>query len=106
MIQVAEAVISAAWQRLDARLARWLIMYRERLISDRLEVTHEFMAIMVGAQRTGITQALHDLKGTGLITAKCGVVIVRDVNGLRRLAGRGYSVAEQEYTRLFLLASA
>lgn len=101
MVQIAEGLVSAAWQRLDARLARWLLMYRDRLRSDRLEVTHEFMAMMVGVQRTGITEALHDLEGAGLIAATRGLVIVRDAEGLRRLAGPGYGVPEQEYGRLF-----
>ena len=101
MIQVAEGLVSAAWQRLDARLARWLLMYRDRLHSDRLEVTHEFMAMMVGVQRTGVTEALHALEGAGLIAAKRGLVVVRDAAGLRQLAGRGYGVPEQEYARLF-----
>jgi len=72
MVQIAEGLVSAAWQRLDARLARWLLMYRDRQRSDRLEVTHEFMAMMVGVQRTGVTEALHDLEGAGLITAARG----------------------------------
>lgn len=101
MIQIAEALVSAVWQRLDARLARWLLMYRDRLRSDRLEVTHEFMAMMVGAQRTGVTAALHDLEGDGMITASRGLVIIRDPAALARLADGGYGVPEREHARLF-----
>lgn len=102
MVQIAEGLISLAWQRLDARLARWLLMYRDRLRSDRLEVTHEFMALMVGVQRTGVTEALHDLEGQGLISATRGTVIIRDPQSLRQLAGHGYGVTEREHDRLFL----
>jgi len=101
LVQIAEGLVSAAWQRLDARLARWLLMYRDRLQSDRLDVTHEFMAMMIGAQRTGVTEALHDLEGAGLITAQRGLVIIRDTKGLRQLADYGYGVSEAEYARLF-----
>jgi len=101
MVQVAEGLISGAWQRLDARLARWLLMYRDRLRSDRIEVTHEFMAMMVGVQRTGVTEALHELEGKGLISAMRGLVIIRDADRLRQMAGRGYGVSEQEYHRIF-----
>jgi CRP-like cAMP-binding protein len=106
MIQIAENLVSVAWQRLDARLARWLLMYRDRLRSDRLEVTHEFMAIMVGVQRTGITEALHEMEGAGLITASRGLVILRDLSRIRDLASLGYGVAEREYDRLMGLSPA
>ena len=101
MVQIAEGLVSAAWQRLDARLARWLLMYRDRLRSDRLEITHEFMAMMVGVQRTGVTEALHDLEGAGLITAARGLVIIRDTAGLEGLAADGYGTAEREHAKLF-----
>lgn len=102
MVQIAEGLISAAWERLDARLARWLLMYRERLGSDRLEVTHEFMAMMVGVQRTGVTDALHALEGRGLITSTRGLVVVRDAGGLREMTSRRYGVMEREQERLLL----
>ena len=105
MVQIAEAVASVAWQRLDARLARWLLMYRDRMRSDRLDVTHEFMALMVGVQRTGVTEALHDLEGARLISAGRGVVTIRDPAGLRQIAGSGYGVPEREHARLFSSAA-
>jgi CRP-like cAMP-binding protein len=101
MVQVTEGLLSAAWQRLDARLARWLLMYRDRARSDRLEVTHGFMAMMLGAQRTGVTATLHELEGAGLISAGRGLIIVRDADGLRQLAGGGYGIPEAEHARLF-----
>ena len=101
MVQVTEGLLSAAWQRLDARLARWLLMYRDRARSDRLEVTHGFMAMMLGAQRTGVTATLHELEGAGLISAARGLIIVRDVDGLKQLAGSGYGIPEAEHARLF-----
>jgi CRP-like cAMP-binding protein len=101
MVQVTEGLLSAAWQRLDARLARWLLMYRDRARSDRLEVTHGFMAMMLGAQRTGVTATLHELEGAGLISAGRGLIIVRDVDGLKQLAGNGYGIPEAEHARLF-----
>jgi CRP-like cAMP-binding protein len=100
IVQVAEALVSASWQRLDGRLARWLLMYRDRLQSDRIEVTHELMALMVGAQRTGITATLHNLEDLGLITAARGLVVIRDAERLKRIAERGYGIAESEYARL------
>lgn len=76
-------------------------MYRDRLRSDCIDVAHEFMALMVGVQRTGVTAALHDLEEQGLINATRGVVMIRNLQRLRRLAGQGYGVLECEHYRLF-----
>lgn len=100
IVQIAEAAVSNARQQVNARLARWLLLYRDRLGSARLDITHEFMALMVGAQRTRITEALHELESEGAITARRGLVVVRDERALRRIAGPGYGVAEREAERL------
>lgn len=99
MVQIAEGLASAAWQPISARLARWMLMYRDRVQSSRLEVTHEFMALMVGAQRTRITVALHDLENEGAIISARGLIIVRDAPLLEMLADGGYGVPEREAAR-------
>ncbi|MBB5715422.1 Crp/Fnr family transcriptional regulator [Sphingomonas aerophila] len=101
LVQIAEGLISNANQRIPERLARWLLMYRDRLGTDQLPVTHEFMSLMIGVQRTGVTGALHDIEGYGLISAKRGLVVIRDACGLLELAAEGYGVTETEQFRLF-----
>ena len=100
LVQLGEGLVSAVWQKVPARLARWLLMYRDRMASDRLEITHEFIAAMIGVQRTGITAALHDLEGRGFIHGGRGVVTVRDVAGLEHLADGTYGTTEGEQRRL------
>ncbi|WP_174280294.1 Crp/Fnr family transcriptional regulator [Sphingomonas bacterium] len=100
MVQLAEGLISAAWQKVPARLARWLLMWRDRVGLDRLEITHEFIAAMIGVQRTGITGALHELEGAGLLSAGRGWIVVRDPAGLERVADGAYGVTEREQHRL------
>ena len=100
LVQLAEGLVSAAWQKVPARLSRWLLMYRDRMGSDRLEITHEFIAAMIGVQRTGITAALHDLEGHGLLHAGRGLVQVRDPAGLERIADGSYGTTEGEQRRL------
>lgn len=100
IVQIAEGAVSNVRQQINARLARWLLLYRDRLGSGRLDVTHEFMALMVGAQRTRITEALHQLESAGAIIARRGYIIVRDEAALRKIAGSGYGVAEREAARL------
>ena len=100
MVQIAEGLISNVRQTLIQRLARWLLMYRDRIRSDRLSVTHEFMATMVGAQRTGVTAALHELEADGLISARRGLVTILSVPALMALAAGGYGVPEKQQGRL------
>jgi CRP-like cAMP-binding protein len=99
-VQIAEGLVSAAWQQIEARLARWLLMYRDRLGSDSLEITHQFMSMMVGAQRTRITAALHEMEGQGALSAGRGRVLIRDVALLEAMAKGGYGVPEREAERL------
>ena len=82
-------------------LARWLLMYRDRLRSDQLPVTHEYMAAMLGVQRTGVTAALHELEGLGLISSRRGLVSIVDATELAALADGGYGVTEEHHAKLF-----
>ena len=100
MIQISEGVISNVRQPLIQRLARWLLMYRDRMRSDRLPVTHEYMATMVGVQRTGVTAALHELEGDGLISSRRGLVTILSFPALAALAAGGYGVPERQHARL------
>ena len=56
--------------KIEERLACWLLMARDRTDSDELTLTHEFLALMLGTQRPGVTIALHLLERAGLITTK------------------------------------
>lgn len=89
MNQTAANLVSAVRQRVGPRLARWLLMYRERLRSDRIEVTHAYMAIMVGSQRTKVTEALHELEACGAIAASRGLVVITDSEALVASAREG-----------------
>jgi len=100
MVQLAEGLISNANQRLIPRLARWLLMYRDRVRSDQLPVTHKYIALMVGARRSAVTAALHELEGAGLISSTRGLAIILNSDELLRLAAGGYGVTEREHTRL------
>jgi CRP-like cAMP-binding protein len=98
--QSAYSVICYAHHKLEARLARWLLMCSDRMDDDELPITHEFMAAMIGAQRSGVTVTLHVLEGVGAIRSKRGRVIITDREKLEELAGDAYGAAEAEYRRL------
>lgn len=85
---------------MDVRLARWLLMCHDRLDSDEIVVTHEFISLMLGVQRSGATLAVQTLEGNGLIKASRGRITVRDRDRLVALADSSYGAAEAEYARL------
>jgi CRP-like cAMP-binding protein len=101
-IQTAQTLLVNSFANVEQRLARWLLMSHDRLDhSDRLPLTHEFIAEMLGVRRAGVTEAVQMLEGRLLIRASRGLIEVRDREGLQNLAGRSYGASEAEYARLF-----
>ena len=100
MVQTAHTAIANARARLDQRLARWLLMAHDRLDGNALPLTHEFLALMLGVRRAGVTEALHVLESHSLIRSARGQVVLRDRKGIERRAGGSYGVPEAEYRRL------
>jgi CRP-like cAMP-binding protein len=99
-IQTTHTAICNARSRLDRRLARWLLMAHDRLGTNLLPLTHEFLSLMLGVRRAGVTEALQTLKTRGLIAVGRGQINVRDRKGLERVAGGAYGIPEAEYRRL------
>ncbi len=100
LIQVAQSTGTNAHMRMEARLARWLLMCHDRVEGDEIHLTHDFMGMMIGAERSGVTVTLHILEGAGVIWSKRGRVIIRNRHLLEGLAGKCYGVPEAEYRRL------
>jgi CRP-like cAMP-binding protein len=99
-LQTAQTAFANANNTTESRLARWLLMCHDRVEGDDIPITHEFMAIMLGVRRAGVTVATHILEGNGLIRAKRGVVTVLDRGRLEDLADDAYGIPEAEYARL------
>ena len=101
MVQGSHAAIAAGRARIDERLSRGLLMWHDRIRADELFVTHEFLALLMGVRRQGVTVALHELEGKGLIRSVRNRVRIIDRAGLERMANGFYGVPEDEYRRLF-----
>ncbi|ARP68549.1 cyclic nucleotide-binding protein (plasmid) [Mesorhizobium sp. WSM1497] len=99
-IQTSYTALVNARSKLDERLARWLLMCQDRVRSDRFAITHEFMSVMLGVRRPGVTVAIQELEGRGLIRANRGEILIRDRDGLFQIADGTYSEPEHEYERL------
>ena len=100
LVQSAHSTVSNAHHRVEARLARWLLMCHDRIDGDEIRLTHEFMSMMIAAQRTGVTLTLHVLEGGGMIRSKRARVTILDREKLIDLAGDAYGQPEVEYRRL------
>src|SRR5215207_1820762 len=99
-IQIGQTALSNGSHTLEQRLARWLLMCHDRVDGDDLATTHEFLSLMLGVRRAGVTLALQALEGRGLISTKRGQITVLDRAKLEEVAGDSYGVAEAEYARL------
>jgi CRP-like cAMP-binding protein len=99
-VQTSHTAICNAHFKLDVRLARWLLMAQDRIGEDTLPLTHEFLSLMLGVRRAGVTETLHALREQGLISYGRGLITVEDRKGMERKAGAAYGVPEAEYRRL------
>jgi CRP-like cAMP-binding protein len=99
-VQASETAFANANSDVEARLARWLLMCHDRVEGDDIPLTHEFIAMMLGVRRPGVTVALHVLEGMQVIRAKRGLISVLDREKLEELADEAYGLSEAEYTRL------
>jgi CRP-like cAMP-binding protein len=102
LLQVSETAVANARARIEERLSRWLLMAGDRVGDDEIMLTHEFLSLMMGARRPGVTEAIHALTRKGLIATRRGVISLLNRPGLIKHAGRYYGLPEAEYRRLIL----
>jgi CRP-like cAMP-binding protein len=100
LIQASCAALSHGCYTIPERLARWVLMVHDRLDGDELPLVHQFLAMMLGVRRSGVTDAVHILEGKGAIRATRGNITVLNREVLQGVAGGSYGVAEAEYERL------
>jgi CRP-like cAMP-binding protein len=100
MVQTAHTAIANARARIDQRLARWILMAHDRTRNDTLPLTHEFLALMLGVRRPGVTETLQALKRQNLIATGRNQIVVLDRSGIENVAGSNYGLPEKEYRRL------
>jgi len=100
MIQTSHTAVANARGSVVERLARWMLMAHDRVDGDNIALTHEFIAVMLGTRRPGVTEAVQTLSRKGFIRTDRGLVVVVDREGLLKRAGKLYGVPETEYDRL------
>jgi len=100
LIQISHTALANGRYTIYERLARWLLMCHDRVDDDNLPLTHDFVSLMLGVRRAGVTEALHGLEGEGMISTSRGGIVVRDRAKLEAAANGSYGVPEAEYARL------
>jgi CRP-like cAMP-binding protein len=99
-VQMAFTVLSNGRSNLEERLARWLLMARDRADNDDLSLTHEFLALMLAVRRATVTVTIQKLEERGVIASKRGVISIVDRTGLEAAANGTYGAPEAEFQRL------
>ena len=100
MIQTAQTELANGRAKLEQRLARWLLMALDRLTTDTVPLTHEFLAVMLGVRRAGVTVAIHGFERRGLVTTRRGQLTIVHRHGIEQIAGSFYGTPEAELLRL------
>jgi len=90
LTQTTQTALANGRSRIEERLARWLLMAQDRVDGNELKLTHEFLAVMLGVRRSGITTALQELERKGLIAHRRSFVTIMDREGLEETSNGTY----------------
>jgi CRP-like cAMP-binding protein len=108
LLRVTEALLARTFQTVacnavhsvEARCCRWILTTRDRIDSDTLPLTHEFLAEMLGVQRSTVSLVAHSLQAAGLITQGRGVITITDRAGLEAVTCECYGTIRRNFERL------
>jgi CRP-like cAMP-binding protein len=98
--QAQQSAACNASHSVEARLARWLLRTRDLTGSDKLDLTQEFLAQMLGVRRTSVSLVAHTLQNAGYIRYRRGRVQITDLPGLQETACECYATVKAQSDRL------
>jgi CRP-like cAMP-binding protein len=100
LVQTSQVAACNARHNLPERLARWLLMTRDRVDTDHLPVTQEFLSIMLGVRRAGVSSAASALETAGLIRQSRGRITIINNAGLQAASCNCYGIIQQSRDRI------
>jgi CRP-like cAMP-binding protein len=100
--QIAQTAACNRLHSLEQRCCRWLLIAHDSARSDIFQLTHEFLAMMLGVQRAGVSIAANTLQQAGLIRYRRGRMTITDRHGLEAAACECYGTIRHLVDRLFL----
>jgi CRP-like cAMP-binding protein len=100
LVQIAQSTACNRLHALEARLSRWLLMIHNRVDGDEFLLTQDIMSIMLGAQRTGVTEAAGALQKKGIISYSRGRLTILDRHKLEETTCECYWIVKDEYDSL------
>lgn len=100
MTQISQTAVCNRLHTVEQQLCRWLLLSHDRLRTDKLVMTHDLIANMLGVRREGITMAAQKLQERGLISYVRGTITLLDRQGLETEVCECYQVVKSEYDRL------
>lgn len=99
MAQISQTAACNRFHDVEARLARWLLMTRDRVGSDEFPLTQEFLAHMLGVRREGVTEAATALKRRKLIDYSRGKIAILDAKRLNASSCSCYQIVKSVFER-------
>jgi CRP-like cAMP-binding protein len=98
--QISQTAVCNLHHSVDQQLCRWLLLSLDRLPENRLQMTQELIANMLGVRRQGVTESAGKLEREGLITYSRGLITVLDRPALEKRSCECYAVVKRESARL------
>ena len=99
MIQIAQTAACNRFHLITQRMARWMLMTHDRVNSNEFRITQEFLALMLGVRRVGVSVAMSALRERKLITYRRGTITILDQAGLAAVACGCYKTVKDTYSR-------
>jgi CRP-like cAMP-binding protein len=100
MAQISQTAACNRFHEAEPRLARWLLMTRDRVVSNEFPLTHEFLAHMLGMRRESVTEAASALKRRNLVRYQRGEIQISNLKGLKAASCSCYQIVQSAFKRV------